>query len=193
MPDQETSTEKTAAPVTFTIQGREYTAVPPYVAGHVLNENEANTINQTWIENVRNNFAGGDLRKLKLRVAETNQWFKGEGEDRKPDWERVTNDDLDAEELETLFAKYVENYEFGARRAGGTRTPSDPVEAEARRIAKEALRPLLAAQNYKISEITADQWRDLIDQALNAKPEIRELARERVAATKGLDLSSLKI
>lgn len=191
MPDS--TTEAQAAPVTFTIQGREYTAVPPYTAGHVLQENEAHAINQVWVENIRNNFAGGPLRKLKMKVAEVNGWFKGEGDEKKLDWEKVTNDDLDLEEVNAEFDKYVENYEFGARRAGGVRAPADPVEAEARKIAKEALRPLLAANNYKISEITAEQWKQLIDQALEAKPEIRELARERVAATKAINLSDLKI
>ncbi len=42
---------------TITIAGREFNAPVPYSAGHVLSETEAGVLNQTFHENLRNNFA----------------------------------------------------------------------------------------------------------------------------------------
>lgn len=42
----------------LTISGRTFTVSPKFEAGHVLTANEAATLNQTWYENLRNNFAG---------------------------------------------------------------------------------------------------------------------------------------
>jgi hypothetical protein len=43
---------------TITIAGKPFTAEPRYAEGHVLTANEANALNQTFFENLRNNFAG---------------------------------------------------------------------------------------------------------------------------------------
>ena len=42
---------------TITISKRAFTVEPRYVAGHILNDNEAGALNQTFYENLRNNFA----------------------------------------------------------------------------------------------------------------------------------------
>jgi len=42
----------------ITIKDELFTVPVPYTAGHVLSENEANALNQTYHENLRNNFAG---------------------------------------------------------------------------------------------------------------------------------------
>ena len=39
------------------VEGLIFNAPAPYRQGHILNENEANTLNQTFAENLRNNFA----------------------------------------------------------------------------------------------------------------------------------------
>lgn len=43
---------------TLTIAGQSFTVAPRYAEGHVLTANEASTLNQTFYENLRNNFAG---------------------------------------------------------------------------------------------------------------------------------------
>lgn len=43
---------------TITIAGKPFTVSPKFETGHVLTANEAATLNQTWFENLRNNFAG---------------------------------------------------------------------------------------------------------------------------------------
>lgn len=43
---------------TITIAGRSFTVEPRYAEGHTLSANEASALNQTFFENLRNNFAG---------------------------------------------------------------------------------------------------------------------------------------
>ena len=43
---------------TITIAGKPFQVQPKYAEGHTLNANEAATLNQTFFENLRNNFAG---------------------------------------------------------------------------------------------------------------------------------------
>lgn len=42
---------------TITIAGKPFSVEPRYAEGHVLNTNEASALNQTFFENLRNNFA----------------------------------------------------------------------------------------------------------------------------------------
>lgn len=42
---------------TITIAGKPFQVAPRYAEGHVLTANEASTLNQTFFENIRNNFA----------------------------------------------------------------------------------------------------------------------------------------
>lgn len=42
----------------LTIAGKQFEVEPRYAEGHVLTANEAATLNQTFFENIRNNFAG---------------------------------------------------------------------------------------------------------------------------------------
>ena len=42
---------------TITISGKPFTVEPRYAEGHTLNANEASALNQTFFENLRNNFA----------------------------------------------------------------------------------------------------------------------------------------
>lgn len=43
---------------TITIAGKPFTVEPRYAEGHSLSANEASALNQTFFENLRNNFAG---------------------------------------------------------------------------------------------------------------------------------------
>lgn len=104
---------------TITIQGLEFSVHSPYQEGHPLTAEEASVLNQTFHENLRNNFAG---------------YVK--------DARNEHGDDLPQNvlaELQKEFEDYAREYKFGTRRAG-TRAPADPVEAEAFKMAKEAIR-----------------------------------------------------
>lgn len=177
----------------LTIQGLEFeTGEAPYKDGDVINANEAAALNQTWAENLRNNFAG-QVKAAREAAAETNGFFS-EVEGKKVfELDKVTDDMLDIEALNTKFAEYVDSYEFGARRAGGTRAPADPVEREAIRIATAKVKELLRAKEIKISEVPKEQLDGLVAQALEKLPAIREQARQTVEANKSISLEGLSL
>lgn len=176
----------------LTIQGFQFSLELPYKEGDTINANEAAAINQTFAENIRNNFAA-QLKSMKAEVARANEWMKEVDGKQVPDIDRVTNDDLDMEAVQAAYDAYVAEYEFGARRVGSTRGPVDPVEREARRIAGEKVKELLRANNYKIGDVPKDKMDALIDQALEQYPQIRANAAAVVEANKGLDLAGLSL
>ena len=112
----------------ITIQGLEFKVPSPYEEGHVLTADEASVLNQTFHENLRNNFASS-VKKVKDE----------HGEDL-PDTART--------ELQEEFDEYAKDYKFGVRRSGA-RAPSDPIEAEAFKMVKEAIRNKLKEQGRK--------------------------------------------
>jgi len=106
----------------ITIQGLDFAVHSPYEAGHVLSADEAGVLNQTFHENLRNNFAS------------TVKDAKAEHGDELPETALTA--------LQTEFDEYAKDYKFGVRRAG-SRGPSDPVEAEAFKMAKDSIRAKL--------------------------------------------------
>ena len=97
---------------TITIGGENFEVSIPYAEGHAITAVEAKVLNQTRAENIGNNF-----RKA---VAEAKE---------KGDLASVT----------AAIAEYDSAYTFSA--GGGTaRTPIDPIEAEAYRIAKTVVK-----------------------------------------------------
>jgi len=73
----------------FTVAGKTLSCPTPYTEGHVLTANEAAALNQTFVENIRNNMA------------------------------KKVGDCPDADEAQRLIDEYVAVYEFGVRRSGG--------------------------------------------------------------------------
>ena len=110
---------------TISMHGHPFSFEEPYAEGHTINEAEANTLNQTFGENVVNNFRS----KIKAAAAEHNVDFaKGE---RLPEHvHKALQDD---------FAKAADEYEFGIR-SSSVYTSRDPVRSEAIRIAKTPIR-----------------------------------------------------
>lgn len=140
-----------------TIAGKSFPLRNPFEAGMVLTEGQANALNQLRHENVRNNSA----KMVK-------EWTGDEAE---------------------LFAKvdaYDEVYEFNVRVAGEGREPRDPILAEAKSLAKAAIKAKLDAANQKA---TAEQINAAVE-ALLAHPEkgpqFRQVAEQRVAERKKL-------
>lgn len=176
----------------ITIQGFKFEVDEPYKDGDTINANEAAALNQTYAENVRNNFAG-TIKAMKAEVAKTNGLMTKEGDKEVPDIDAVANEDIDQDALNEAFDKYVESYEFGARRVGGARVSLSPVEAQAHRIAWEKIKPLLVAKGYKIASVDKDTKAGLIAQALEKFPEIMEAAEQIVEQAKGIDLAGLQI
>lgn len=154
------------------IAGEQFNVPQPYAGGHVLTDNEAQSLNQTYAENVRNNMAS----KVKaLKEAGT----------------------FDAEVFQGTVDDYCDNYEFG-QRTGGGRT-GDPVQAEAMAITRDLVRQAIskayAADNSKpkladvpakkISELAAAQLAKTDDPRTQ---QIMATAKARVDAAKELSL-----
>lgn len=151
----------------ITVAERTFTIPLPYVEGHALTSGEASHMNQLLVENVRNNVAG----KLKVKEGEAPVQF--------------SQDDFD---------KYVTEYEFGVRKAGGgSEAKLSPLEREARRIARETLDAALKAQDKTIDRKSEDgkaKYEELISQ-LAAKPKIVAEAQKRINSLSKISVEEL--
>lgn len=160
------------------VEGLIFNAPAPYRAGHPLTENEAATLNQTFAENLRNNFA----KKVKLakEAAQKNGGeFPADGE--------AAPDDLQSE-----FTSYANDYEFGTRAAasGEAGLPRDPIEREAFIMARELIRQHAKSHDIKV---TAEQVASLIPGILAKRPEIRAEAQRRMSAKTAITLDELEL
>lgn len=150
----------------ITIAGHSFNVPVRYEEGHELTAGEASALNQTYHENLRNNFA----KKVKDAGASA---------------------DLAA--LQSELDVYAGEYAFGVRSGGGGGVSRDPVMSEAMRMAKKQLGDLIRAKGKKVTDyepaaITAGA------KALLARPEgaaIMETARKRVEEQKALAAGDL--
>lgn len=158
----------------ITVAGESFIVPQPYFAGSVLNANEASALNQTYAENLRNNFAS------KVKEAQEAGSF-------------------DLSLFQARMDEYASEYEFGVRTGGGR--SGDAVMVEAMKIARESVRAAIVKQGkYKLSDVPASRISEIAKSALarnDAKAqEIMALARTRVEALKEIadfELDSLEV
>lgn len=186
-------------------------APTPYSAGHVLNDNEAAAINQTYLENVGNNFRSAVTKAKKLAIlgnAEaTPEQIKTVTDAQLKTFDSNLEDDtfagsfvIDAD-LQTKLDALVSEYQMGVRRSSSVEVLS-PVEREARGMAKTILKGALQKKNIKLNTVSAD-WYDreiakLLDKdspkmigERNRTAEIWAAAEEAVAARKNVASDTL--
>lgn len=150
----------------------------PYSAGpHELSVGEASALNQTIAENLSNN--------LRKKLVEGN-----------PDEDGRQWTDAEAQ---AIVDKYIDEYEIGVRRAGtGAARVTDPVEREARKIARQKAVAYIKENGGRPSDFDLDP---IIDQIFEANKDVlmaegkkivkaAEAAREKTA---GLDLSGISL
>jgi len=130
----------------ITISGKSFEVAPRYAVGHVLTANEASALNQTFFENLRNNFA----KQAKDGASQAD------------------------------FDKYAEGYVFGIRSTGSR----DPLQTEAMNIAREQVREGIRKSGKQLKAYTGEQITNAAAKLLERRPEILEIARERIAAMK---------
>ena len=153
----------------ITIAGHTFVVPDRYEEGHELTANEAAALNQTYHENLRNNFA----KKV---------------DDKKSNGAPIDDDDVLAE-LQSELDKYADEYEFGVRSgAGGVR---DPVLSEALRIAKDKIRDHLKRKGIKLKDVEAPKITEAARKLIEKNPEIMELAKARVQETQAAAAESL--
>lgn len=119
---------------TITILDIEFPLSMPYAEGHVLTGPEAKVLNQTRKENLSNNF--------RKHV----QAFKDGAEGAMSEFD-----------LFEAFAKLDSEYVFNERTAAAA-VKLDPVEREARAIARDLIKQALAAENRKVKDIDPDDY-----------------------------------
>lgn len=158
---------------TITIAGHAFQVPLRYKEGDELSAGEASALNQTYHENLRNNFA----KKVKEGTD------AGVGLD-------VLQDQLNA---------YAAEYQFGVRSGGGG-GPRDPVMTEGMRIARDKVKEQLKAAianpqskyyNRKISDFKAEVIGEAAKALLARDPAILELAKKRVAELQSAATSDL--
>lgn len=168
---------------TITIQGYEFIAPAPYSEGHVLSAAEAGVLNQTYQENLRNNFAG------KVKAAK-------EAAELEPGTEGYAA--FDHEGMQALFSEYAAGYQFGVRRPGASSESKDPVISRAMVQARKLIRDKIRERGYKLADY-ADQVDGMAKNYLDTDAgqrlvaAVRESIAREAAITKDaqLDLSGL--
>src|SRR4051812_23750391 len=150
-------------PETITIAERPFQVPNPFAEGHVLTASQADALNQTFHENIRNNLA----KKLK----------------------EVT----DPTEAQKIVDEYANDYEFGVRGGGGGSRDPVMTEAlsMAREIVKRQLQKKGHKISGE-GAVTAKEITALAKQALDKHPEWVESARETVKRNKELAASFLQ-
>lgn len=159
------------APINLKVQGLIFSFQPKYGVGHVLSQVEADVLNQTFGENLRNNFASR-MRDAAEEIAKATP--AGETP-------REFNEEEKAAFAEA-FATYAAEYTFKAPRAGAG--PVDPIEAETAKIAKAIVLAHLAKKNIKVASLPEGNLATLIKGLIAKQPGIREEAVRRVDALK---------
>ena len=138
---------------TKTIAGVPFEISQPYEAGHALTEAEAKVLNQTRSENIGNN-----CRKKVVELIEAD----------------------DAKGAQAHVAQYDKEYEFTLAVVGASRK-LDPVEKEARAIARESIKAKLAAEGRKLKDIDKERLAEVIAEVSERDAVVKE-AKKRVAA-----------
>lgn len=153
----------------ITIAGHTFNVPVRYQEGHELTAGEASALNQTYHENLRNNFA--------KKVKDATDAAKAAGQTT-----------LDIGPLQAELDSYAESYEFGVRSGGGG-VSRDPVMSEAIRIAKKQIGELLKKQGKKVGDFEAAAINEAAKNLLQ-KPEhgekIMAVARQRVEEQRAL-------
>lgn len=152
-------TEKTPR-TEFIVQGILLKVPEPFKAGDVLLENEANSVNQTYRENVRNNLAK-EVTKIK----------------------ESEKDPAKAQSAaQTAVNKYCESYEFGVRTGGGRTV--DPVMSIAMGIARTYVKEAWKKDGKKTSDYTTADLNAAARKVVEANEQIRDYAEKELANKK---------
>ena len=139
---------------TITIQSESFTISTPYSEGHVVTVVEARVLNQTWLENIANS------QRKAIKEA------KEEGS-------------FDLKVARKSVADYAAAYSFATGGPAVKRT-LDPIEKEARAIARNLLSTKLREQGKKMK----DQDKAKLATAIEAWAELPEVIAAATAVVK---------
>ena len=166
--------------VTRTIAELALSVAAPYAAGHVVTEAEAAMLNQTVAENIGNN----------LRQKIKDGQLDADG--------NPTGVPFTAEEAQAMVDAYTAEYEPGVRTSGGgSARIVDPVEKEARNMAKSKVLEHVKAKGLKAKDVNVVELTDAVmakhGDVLRAEAAKIVKARTKAAKNSGDLLSDLTI
>ena len=150
----------------ITVAGNIFSAPVRYEEGHELTAGEASALNQTFHENLRNNFA------KKVRDA-------------------VEAGTFDLSTAQAEFDAYANAYQFGVRTGGGGGSTRDPIMTEAMGIAKTNIKAALEKKGIKIRSVEAAAVNELAKKLIAKNPANKELAKQRVEEAKAAAATDL--
>lgn len=142
----------------ITIQGTMFRVPIRYAAGHSLTEGEAGALNQTFHENLRNNFASRVRDGVEAGVA--------------------------MEILQQQLDDYANDYQFGVRSGGGGYR-GDPVMTLAMNIAREMVRAAVKSKGLDQDDWPASRVSQAAKSLLDSQGEdgkILQTARRQIEA-----------
>lgn len=153
------------------IQGLFLDAALIYDEGHELTEGEADVLNQTRCENLRNNFAA-HIKK----ACDENKI------DGKPTEDSADLPDPIKAALQKEFDAYQDGYNVGEGARG--RQEADPVKRQALQLAVEQVKKALRKKGHKLTDVGTEKINDLAGDAIDKNPAFMKRAEEIVAARK---------
>jgi len=83
--------------------------------------------------------------------------------------------------------------EGGIRKGGGAHVVLDPVEREARNLAKERVKAALKKKGVNLKDVNKEKLESLITQVLDKYPVLREQAARVVALKKEIGSESMEV
>lgn len=147
---------------TMVIQGHQFTVADKYAAGHTLTEIEASVLNQTRRENLRNNFA----KQVKEAENDAGELTKKQHAD-----------------LQTKLDEYASEYEFNL--AGGR--AGDPIEREARVLARAAITAQLKKAGKSVKDVDKDALTAKVNEIASTNEQILAMAKKNVEQRKAAE------
>jgi hypothetical protein len=147
----------------ITIQGAVFLIPNRYAEGHVLTKGEADALNQTFAENIRNNVVAR-AKKAADTVAEGSEASVA----------------ITQELIDTYAAEYV----FGVRKST-RKVDKNPVEVEERRLARQAVNDAIKRKGLKLKDIADETYEGYVTAAI-ATGRYRAQAEQIVAIKRGM-------
>lgn len=125
-------TEEVATTKTTAIAGYKFSVAMPYAEGHTVTAAEASVLNQTRAENIGNNLRG--------KIKEAIDAVEGDLNPKQ------------IEKLQSVVTEYDDKYKLEAKRPAQPRI-TDPVEKEARKLARAAINAALKGKDLKRKDL----------------------------------------
>jgi len=150
------------------IAGVTFEAPERFAEGHTLTAVEAAALNQTYYENLSNNFSP-KVKKLKK------------------------NGDVIPEDLlagiRAEFAQYANDYQFRGKAL--SKAPTDPIGAIAVKLAREKINEALRGKNIKKEDLPEGRYDELVNELALTNESIRAEAKRRLDAMNAISTDVL--